>query len=149
LESVGEAERKIRRLCDLADETVGPSYIPVLDMREGPVHLYVDAYCISDISDLVPGLENQELRKFYIDKFTERTRERAAVCGDTDALMDGPAEELRRAGEALMGTAPTTMPGLLALLVHVGKTVTADPYFIGEDESPIFMATLGKSARQL
>ena len=149
LDVVEATEREISRLYELADEMAGPSYIPVLDMRQGPIHLYEDAYSVSDISDLVPGLDNQELLLFYLDKFETQMRERSAVHGDTDALMKEPAADLWAAEEALCETVPATLPGLLALLDYLGTAVTANPFLFEEEQRTILMANVGKGARQL
>jgi hypothetical protein len=149
MREVEAAESTVQRLYDLADETVGPACIGVLNMRDtdNGCHLIVDAYSVSEISDFTPGLDNQELRIFYINRFEQQQIERAAVIGDTEAFLAEPIDRLSDAEKAVFEVEPTSLPGLLALFAHIGKQVTANPYLFEErPDYVVLMAKLGNLA---
>lgn len=152
---VEQVTAEIERLSRLADEEAGPLGVQVLDMREPSFppgcHMLTDAYCVSDIDELVPGNENADLRLFYDARLAEKNKARAEIMGDVDAMMEQPALDLWAAEEALTETVPTTLAGLLATLAYAGEIVSADPYahLLDEGVGVFFISNLAKAARTL
>ncbi len=129
------------RLCDLADRIAGKHEVILPDLRV--------AQCYTDLATYLPGDENKALRQSYMEKLEERQAARDAVYGDIDAVVSGPAAAECEAIDALVEIEPTTLPGLLALLVHLAQAYQADPELICDHHIKPLIANLGEAAAKL
>lgn len=129
------------RLCDLADKIAGKHEVILPDLRV--------AQCYSDLETYLPGDENKILRQSYLEKLKDRQAARKAVYGDIDAVISGPCSAECDAVDALVEVVPTTLPGLLALLIHLAEAQQADPELICDQHIEPLIANLGEAAARL
>jgi hypothetical protein len=129
------------RLCDLADRIAGKHEVILPDLRVARCYYDLDAY--------LPGDRNRELRAAYVKKLDERQEARNAVYGDIDAVVSGPCAAECDAVDALVEVAPTTLQGLLALLVYLAQAHKADPELICDQHIEPLIANLGRAAARL
>jgi hypothetical protein len=145
-----EAQREIDRLLKAADDAGFPHAIQVLDYRNPPICLYAPADSISDINELVPGDEREELRQHYYRKRSERNQERAAFWGfNPDDLMSEAAEAEWHALRHFAEIVPITLAGLLAKLSYAGKLADDADYdrFDDVDITQVLLNSLATAAR--
>ncbi|MGY8678526.1 hypothetical protein Q2941_12045 [Bradyrhizobium sp. UFLA05-153] len=146
------AYAEAKRLRRLADETVGPSSIQVLDMREpsNPPgwHPYVEAGSIADIIEFVPGDANEELRDHYLERWRERRAEREAITGDLDEFTDGPAIAAWDVLDEFAKTVPTTLVGLLAMLTYAEELCDWEREAFRDDPA-VIISSLATAAKAL
>jgi hypothetical protein len=103
------------RLHRLANEIVGPHWIEIPNRLEPGT---VMAMCVSDINEAVPRDEFPDLNEHYREQLRDRNAERRKVHGDTDKLTEGPADAAWDALDEFMETVPTTLLGLLTMVVY-------------------------------
>jgi hypothetical protein len=126
------------RLVALADEAVGPRSIQVLDMRELGTppgsRPYVTVNCWIDIEKYVSPESDAELHARYLSELEEQSNKHSKYLqqiagGDIDAVVNVPGDEEIEAGDALSEVAPTTLQGLLALLIYIEKAQKVPEFF--------------------
>ena len=132
---------EVDRLLELADRIAGKHEVILPDFSK--------AQCYYDIEAYFPGDENKDLRAAYVKKLEERQAARDAAYGDIDAVVDGPSSIECDAIDALVEIAPTTLPGLLALLVYLAEAHQADPELFCDHHIEPLIANLGKAAAKL
>jgi hypothetical protein len=66
-------------------------------------------------------------------------------CSDIDAIVDGPASAEANAVDDLIETIPTTMAGLLSLLIHLAKARRRDPEMFCEQHLEPLINGRGKA----
>jgi hypothetical protein len=157
---LGRANAEQEQLFALADETVGPSRIRVLDMREPSQppgwHPYVDVDCWVDIERYVSHEKHLELYAHYRAAFDELTAARSKffeeTAGDIDQIVNVPGEAEWDAADELTKTVPTTLPGLLAVVAYVYEAREAKGDIIAtfdENNWQTLLASLAKAAKSL
>jgi hypothetical protein len=57
----------------------------------------------------------------------DRSAARAEIHGDTDELTDGPATAASLERDRISETVPTTLPGLLAMIIYANELAEEDP----------------------
>jgi hypothetical protein len=129
------------RLCDLADRIAGKHEVILPDFSKAQCYYEIEAY--------FPGDENKDLRTAYVTKLDERQEARNAVYGDIDAVVNVPAVIECNAIDALVEIAPTTLQGLLTLLVYLAEAHQADPVLICDQHLEPLIANLGEAAATL
>jgi hypothetical protein len=108
------------RLYRLANEMVGPSKIEVPNMVEPGTTAKV--LCFYDVEQVIPNELYPDLNDYYCKLLEDRSAARAEIHGDTDELTDGPATAASLERDRLSETVPTTLPGLLAMIIYTTPT---------------------------
>jgi hypothetical protein len=101
-------------------------------------------FCVGNVPvEVEPAEINERYRK-------QRQKQWAAhseFLGDLDHLVNEPADAEWLAAEELAETVPTTLPGLLAMLVYLGEL--DDPSAFMEDNGQTLFETLASGAKAL
>jgi hypothetical protein len=118
------ATAEIERLCDLADEIVGPNEIDVSSMIEPGTTVKASSY--SDIEQAVPRQQFPEQFAHYLALLRERSAARRAFTGDTDPMGKEQYEAEWQATVNFANTVPTTVPGLLAMITYAAEIRETD-----------------------
>jgi hypothetical protein len=164
--NVRAATAETDRLLDLADKVAGKSEVIIPDLRapharghdeiwrlpvayEQDGQSYVVAPSTGFIDEYLPGEENEHLRQRVSQRFDEIEKARTAVYGDIDEIINGPASAECHAVDALVETVPTTLPGLLSLLVYLGNALQEDSELLCEQHIEPLIAGLGAAAGAL
>lgn len=139
-----------RRVHEFADAKVGPSHIMVPSMVEpGKI---VEASCWWDIERAVPKRKYRRLYSRYNRLLDERQAARAAIIepliGDEDEATDGPCGAELDARDTFSETLPTTVPGLLAMIVYASNIVEQDAEAFADRDCSL-IDTLAAAARAL
>jgi hypothetical protein len=113
------------RLYQLADEMVGPSQIEVPNMVEPGTTVKVLVYW--DVEQIIPREQYPDLNEHYRRLLGERSAARFEIHGDTDELTDGPANAAWEVRDRFSETVPTTLPGLLAMILYANELAEDDP----------------------
>jgi hypothetical protein len=75
------------------------------------------------------------------------------IGGDIDEMMNGPAAEECGAADELAETAPTSLPGLLAMLIYVNRAMNIGTEHCSasfdENNMPALLESLAKTAKAL
>jgi len=138
-----------RKAHELADAQVGPADLDIPSMVE-PGET-VEACCWSDIERAVPREQFPDLNAHYNRLLDERKTAHAAIVesliGDEDEAageVAGPEfDALREFAE----TTPTTLKGLLAMVVYTGEINAEQRDAFADRDTPIFenMATAARA----
>jgi hypothetical protein len=131
------------RLYRLANEMVGPSRIEVPNMVEPGTTAKV--LCFYDVEQVIPHEQYPDLNDHYCRLLEERSAARFDIHGDTDELTDGLANAAWDARDAFAETVPTTLPGLLAMILSANELSDA---FTG-DSARALLQTLATAAEAL
>jgi hypothetical protein len=107
------------RLYQLANKMVGPSQIEVPNMVEPGTTAKV--WIFWDVEQVIPHEQYPDLNDHYCKLLEDRSAARAEIYGDTDALTDGPTNAAWDARDRFAETVPTTLPGLLAMIVYASE----------------------------
>jgi hypothetical protein len=107
------------RLHRLATEMVGPYEIEIPSMVEPGTT--VMAMCVTDINEAIPRKRFPDLNEHCREQLMKRNAARWAIHGDTDKLTEGPADAAWDAMDEFMETVPTTLPGLLTMVVYAAE----------------------------
>jgi hypothetical protein len=107
------------RLYQLANKMVGPSQIEVPNMVEPGTTVKV--LCYWDVERVIPHEQYPDLNDHYCKLLEDRSAARAEIYGDTDELTDGPANAAWDARDQFAETVPTTLPGLLAMIIYANE----------------------------
>ena len=123
------AMAEIKRLVDLADQIVGCG-IQVPSMIEPGTS--VEGRYWTDLEDVIPLEQFPEQHAHYRALLREHNAAREAVTGDTDPIGEEEfAAEWELAGE-FVETVPTTLAGLLAMLIYADKMLEKENDVFGE-----------------
>jgi hypothetical protein len=144
-------EAEADRFYKLADDTVGPSYIEIESKtRPGTI---VQALGWFDIQNHVPEEKFPDLYEHYNALLGERRAARRAVNGHYDNDKWGQAEYEANldALVAFAETVPTTLPGLMAMLIYSQEVRDANwPDILSDCEvSDRIVETLATAAKAL
>jgi hypothetical protein len=131
------------RLYQLANKMVGPSQIEVPNMVEPGTTVKV--LCYWDVERVIPREQYPDLNEHYCRLLGERSAARFDIHGDTDELTDGPANAAWDARDRFAETVPTTLHGLLAMIVYANEDPDA---FTGRGDCTL-LQTLATAAEAL
>jgi hypothetical protein len=134
------------RLYQLANEMVGPSQIEVPNMVEPGTT--AEVLCFYDVEQVIPHEQYPDLNEHYCTLLSERSAARFDIHGDTDELTDGPANAAWDAQDRFAETVPTTLPGLLAMIVYANELAEEDPDAFGDGDCTL-LQTLAAAAEAL
>jgi hypothetical protein len=139
-----------RQAHELADAKVGPAHLDIPSMVEPGTT--VEASCWWDIERAVPREEYPDLCAHHNAVLDERKAAHAAIVesliGDEDEATGevcGPELDAR---DAFAETVPTTLPGLLAMIIYGGNIVEQDAEAFADKNCP-FIQTLATAAKAL
>jgi hypothetical protein len=120
------------RLSRLADEIAGPSKIEIPNMAEPGTT--VEAWLHIHVDEAIPQRKFPELNAHYRNLLEERSSARWAICHNDarEKLTDELADAQWGALDAVAETVPTTLPGLLAMMVYAADQDAEDFRDIGE-----------------
>jgi hypothetical protein len=135
------------RLYQLACEMVGPSKIEIPNMVEPGTTAKV--MCFYDVEQVIPHEQYPDLNDHYCKLLEDRSAARAEIYGDTDELTDGPANAAWDALDQFAETVPTTLPGLLAMIVYANELAEEDPKAFSGDADCTLLQTLATAAKAL
>jgi hypothetical protein len=133
------------RLHQLAYKMVGPPQIEVPNMVEPGTSAKVR--CWFDVEQVIPREQYPDLNDHYCKLLEDRSAARAEIHGDTDELTDGPANAAWRARDRFAETVPTTLSGLLAMIVYANELAEADPDAFTGDGDCTLLQTLATAAK--
>lgn len=138
-----------RRAHRLADARVGPYQIEVPSMVEPGKDVL--ASCWWDIEQAIPSEKYPDLYRHYCDVLEERQAARAAIIepliGDEDEATNEVASAELEVRDAFEETVPTTVAGLLAMLIYAGQCSENDADAFTNDGTLI--ENLANAARAL
>ena len=117
----------------------------------------VTVSCWVDIEKCVSPETDAELYERYRARLEEQRDAHAEylqeIAGDIDEIMDGPAGAECGAADELAETAPTSLPGLLAMLIYVNRAMTTGTEHCSasfdENNMPMLLESLAKTAKAL
>jgi hypothetical protein len=139
-----------RQAHEVADAKVGPSHLDIPSMVEPGTT--VEACCWWDIERAVPREQYPDLYAHHKVVLDERRTAHAAIVesliGDEDDATGevcGPELDTR---DAFAETVPTTLPGLLAMIIYGGNIVEQDAEAFADSDCPL-IETLATAAKAL
>jgi hypothetical protein len=136
------------RLYRLAGEMVGPSHIEIPNMVEPGTTAKVRIFW--DVEQVIPHEQYPDLNDHYCKLLEDRSAARAEIHGDTDELTEGPANAAWDARDRFAETVPTTLPGLLAMIVYANELAEQDQDALTDGESHrALLQTLAMAAEAL
>jgi hypothetical protein len=135
------------RLYRLANEMVGPRQIEVPNMVEPGTTAKV--WCYFDVERVIPHEQYPDLHDHYCKLLKDRCAALAEIHGDTDELTEGQADAAWDARDRFAETAPTTLPGLLAMIVYANELAEEDPDAFSGDGDCTLLQTLATAAKAL
>jgi hypothetical protein len=128
-----------RQAHDLADAKVGPAHLDIPSMVD-PGET-VEACCWWDIERATPCKQYPDLYAHHSRLLDERTAAHAAIVesliGDEDEATDVLAHAELDALHAFSETVPTTLPGLLAMIVYAGECSENDADVFADGDCPL------------
>ena len=92
----------------------------------GAIVLTAKVLCFYDIERVIPHDLYPGLNDHYCKLLEDRCAALAEIHGDTDELTDGPANAAWDARDQFAETVPTTLPGLLAMIVYANELAEED-----------------------
>jgi hypothetical protein len=139
------ASAEIRRLVDLADQTVGRG-ISVPSMIEPGTT--VEASIWLDIEEAIPRATYPDQHAHYLALLNQHREAHFAITGDTDPIGEEEyADEWDALGD-FAATAPTSLAGLLAKLIYADKILERENDAFGEYH-PELIESLAIAARTI
>ena len=138
------AMAEIRRLCDLADSIVGDGMEVPCMIGEGSIR----ATIWLDIEHAIPKETFPVEHAHYLELLSQHKEAREAITGDTDPIGE---EEFHNEWEMVgefAETVPTTLAGLLAMLIYAGEVLERGEDAFG-DHHPTLIVSLATAARTL
>ena len=142
-----------RRAHELADAKVGPAHIHIPSMVD-PGNT-VEASCWIDIERAVPREQYPDLFARHNSLLDERRAAHAAIVesliGDEDEATGEVCYPELDARDAFSETIPTTIPGLLAMIVYAGEITERDPEAFADSNCSLIetLATAAKAIAQV
>jgi hypothetical protein len=135
------------RLYRLAGEMVGPRQIEVPNMVEPGTTAKV--WCYFDVERVIPHEQYPDLNDHYCKLLKDRCAALAEIHGDTDELTEGLADAAWDARDRFAETVPTSLPGLLAMIVYANELAEEDPDAFSGDADCTLLQTLAMAAKAL
>jgi len=143
-----------RKAHELADAQVGPDHLDIPSMVDPGST--VKASCWVDIERAVPREQYPDLCAHHNRLLDERKAAHAAIVesligGDEDELTDEPCYGELDTRDAFSETVPTTIPGLLAMIVYAGEITKRDPEAFADSNCALIetLATAAKAIAQV
>jgi hypothetical protein len=142
-----------RQAHEAADAKVGPAHLDIPSMVEPGEIVEVD--CRGDIERAVPREQYPDLNAHHNRVLDERRAAHAAIVesliGDEDEATDEVAGPEFEALQEFAGTVPTTLPGLLAMIVYPGECSAHDVDAFADSDCPLIetLATAAKAIAQV
>ena len=137
-----------RQAHEVADATVGPAHLYIPSMADPGEIVEVD--CRGDIERAVPREQYPDLNAHHKRLLDERMTTHAAIVesliGDEDEATDEVAGPEFEALQEFAGTVPTTLPGLLAMIVYPGECSAHDVDAFADSDCPL-IETLAAAAK--
>jgi len=134
----------------LADAKVGPADIHIRSMAEPGKT--VEVSCRRDIERAVPRKQYPDLNAHHNAVLDERRAAHAAIVesliGDEDEAVNEVSHAELDALYAFAETVPTTLPGLLAMIVYAGERSAHDAEVFADSDCPL-IETLATAAKAL
>jgi hypothetical protein len=138
------ASAEIRRLCDLADSIVGDGIEVPCMIGEGSIR----ATIWLDIEHVIPKETFPVEHAHYLELLSQQREARHAITGDTDPIGEEEyAAEWDLVGE-FADTVPTTLAGLLAMLIYADEMLAKENDAFGEYH-PNLIESLATAARTI
>jgi hypothetical protein len=139
-----------RQAHELADAKVGPAHLDIPSMVEPDKT--VEVSCWWDIERAIPREQYPDLYAHHNAVLDERKAAHAAIVesliGDEDEATNELSHAELDARDAFSKTVPTTLPGLLAMIVYAGEVSERDAEAFADSNCPL-IATLAIAAKVL
>jgi hypothetical protein len=142
-----------RQAHELADAKVGPAHLDIPSMAEPGES--VRAVCWWDIERPVPREQYPDLCAHHNAVLDERKAAHAAIVesliGDEDEATNELSHAEFKALQEFAGTMPTTLSGLLAMIVYAGECSKNDGEAFADRDCPLIetLATAAKAIAQV
>ena len=138
-----------RKAHSLADAKVGPAHIDIPSMVD-PGSTIEASYWM-DIERAIPRRQYPDLHSHHRRLLAERREVHAALVealigGDEDELTDEPCHDELDTRDTFSETVPTTIPGLLAMIVYAGEITKRDPEAFADSNCSL-IETLAAAAK--
>jgi hypothetical protein len=139
------ATAEIKRLCDLADEIAGPRKIDIPSMIEPGTTVRASIWL--DIEEAIPSAQFPEQYAHYFTLLEESRAAHFAVTGDTDPIGKEEYEAEWDALGEFADTVPTTLAGLLAMIIYAAECQEHDLDAFTDRDCPLIenLATAAKA----
>jgi hypothetical protein len=138
-----------RKAHELADAKVGPAHLDIPSMvKPGEI---VEASCWWDVERAIPREQYPDLYAHHNGLLEERRAAHDAIVVSLIGDEDEATEELCRpefeALKAFMETIPTTLPGLMAMIVYAGECSENNTEAFTDSDCPLIenLATAAKA----
>jgi hypothetical protein len=135
---------------ELADAKVGPAHLDIPSMVNPDET--VQASCWWDVERAIPGEQYPDLYAYHNGLLEERRAAHDAIVVSLIGDEDEATEELCRpefeALKAFMKTMPTTLPGLMAMIVYAGECSENNTEAFTDSDCPL-IENLAIAARAL
>jgi hypothetical protein len=118
------ASAEVKRLCELADKVAGSRQIDIPSMIEPGTTVKASIWL--DIEEAIPSAQFPEQYAHYLALLEERHAARFSVTGDTDPIGEEEYEAEWDARGDFADTMPTTLAGLLAMIIYAGEVSERD-----------------------
>jgi hypothetical protein len=139
-----------RKAHELADAKVGPAHLDIPSMAD-PGET-VEASFWMDVERAIPHEKFPDLNAHHNRLLDERKAAHAAIVesliGDEDEATNEVCGPELKALYAFAETVPTTLPGLLAMIIYGGNIVEQDAEAFADSNCP-FIQTLATAAKSL
>jgi hypothetical protein len=139
-----------RQAHEVADAKVGPAHLDIPSMAD-PGET-VEASCWVDVERAIPREQFPDLNAHHNRLLHERRAAHAAIVesliGDEDEATDELCDAELDARDAFAATVPTTLPGLLAMIVYADEVVEQDAEAFADSNCSL-IETLATAAKVL
>jgi len=142
-----------RQAHELADAKVGPAHLDIPSMVD-PGETVEASFC-GDVERAVPRKEYPDLNAHHNRVLDERRAAHAAIVesliGDEEEATDEVCHPEFKTLQAFAGTVPTTLPGLLAMIVYAGECSAHNADAFADSDCPLIetLATAAKAIAQV
>jgi hypothetical protein len=142
-----------RKAHELADVTVGPAPLDIPSMAEPGKTVEVSGWW--NLEKAVPREQYPDLYAHHKTVLDERRAAHAAIVesliGDEDEATNEVSHAELDALHAFAETVPTTLPGLLAMIVYAGECSAHDADAFADSDCPLIetLATAAKALSQV
>jgi hypothetical protein len=142
-----------RQAHEVADAKVGPAHLDIPSMVEPGKT--VEVSCWWDIERAVPNKQYPDLYAHHNAVLDERKAAHAAIVesliGDEDEETNELCSAELEARDAFSETVPTTIPGLLAMIVYAGECSAHNADAFADSDCPLIetLATAAKAITQV
>jgi hypothetical protein len=139
-----------RQAHEVADAKVGPAHLDIPSMVEPGKT--VEVSCWWDIERAVPHEQYPDLYAHHNAVLADRKAAHAAIVesliGDEDEETNELSSAELEARDAFSETVPTTLPGLLAMIVYAGECSAHDADAFADSDCPL-IETLAAAAKAI